>query len=538
MKTKQLLLLVFVAMFAAITVNAAIPVRKGWWKFDDSADMLKATIGAPLDSTGNEHFSANGPVDGNLAIADPRWKSLKMNHGITAGNGGGVRVNEYTIQFDVMVPDLTNWHAFIQTGANEGDGDLFIKKGTGIVGLTALNWSTNAIVPGQWYRVVESVKCGEFARVYVDGQLWVEGKLPAIDSRFSLSQQPLIFGDDDGEDDLIYCADLSFWDVALTEAEVVELGNATTVSGTPDPVGLWQFDDPADLTKATIGSPLVLSGTQTSVAGPVDGNMATTVPLGSYLTMNHGIAPNLGGAMVNDWSLQVDFSVPAINKWYSFFQTGDPTGDADLFVAKSASGARLANAIGTATTAYSTNVINANQWYRMLVTVQNGVFFKVYLDGQLWLDAAGQPVDGRWALDQTLLMFQDNDGDDADINCSEIAIWNSALTADQVLALGDANKVTSGIAKVFADNNSDLSQNYPNPVVSTTTFNYNVRANGNVTFRVLDQTGREMQKVNIGAQTPGQYKWELNASNMKSGMYYVQMMNNNRISTKKLVVVK
>jgi hypothetical protein len=60
----------------------------------------------------------------------------------------------------------------------------------------------------------------------------------------------------------------------------------------PERKGWWKFDDAADMLKAEIGSPLTLSGTQTSVAGPTAGNLATQISLGSYLTMTHGIAAN------------------------------------------------------------------------------------------------------------------------------------------------------------------------------------------------------------------------------------------------------
>lgn len=536
MKTKRLLLWAVAASFAVATASAAIPTPKGQWKFDDATDVLKATIGAPLDTVtaGGGSYSVNGPFDGNLAIANPKWQSLIMRHNLPAS--GGARVNQYTLQWDVMAPDLTNWLCLIQSKQNEGDGDLFFKPSTKQLGLSALNWSTNTVAPNTWYRIIMSVSIPT-VKIYVDGQLWIEGKPQSADGRFSLSDDVRVFGDDDGEDDLMFCSELALWDVALTDAEVAELGNATTPSF-PEPVGLWQFDDVANLTKATVGQPLTLTGSQTSVAGPVEGNMATMVPLGSYLTMNHGISANGGGAMVNEYSLQIDFSVPAINKWYSFFQTGDRTGDADLFVAKSTSGERVANSIGTATTAYSANTINANQWYRMLVTAQNGTSIKVYMDGQLWLDAAGQPTDGRWALGQILDIFQDNDGDDADINCSELAIWDKVLTADQVMTLGDANKVTTAIRPVFADNGSDLGQNYPNPVKSATSFKYVVRNGGNVAFRVMDQTGKEVKKVNMGTQVSGQYTMTISADNLNSGMYYLQMISNNHVSTRKMIVVK
>lgn len=225
---KTLLSLVAILAFACFA-NAQVPARAGWWKFDDPDHLFAATIGndlVPTDEATN--YALAGPFDGNGAIANERARALTMIHGLDA-NLGGTRVNEYTLQWDVMLPDIDLWRCLIQNGPmNEGDGDLFIKPTTAYLGVTALNWSTNTIVPEQWYRIVETVKCGEFANIYVDGELWVEGQVPAIDSRFSLAPDPNIFGDDDAENALIFCADLAIWNVALSAEQVSALGNATT----------------------------------------------------------------------------------------------------------------------------------------------------------------------------------------------------------------------------------------------------------------------------------------------------------------------
>ncbi|HSO86924.1 MAG TPA: hypothetical protein VLQ91_10260, partial [Draconibacterium sp.] len=200
----------------------------------------------------------------------------------------------------------------------------------------------------------------------------------------------------------------------------------------PDRAGWWKFDDSADLPKATVGTPLEIVGNLTSVDGPVAENKAINVPLGNYMIMTHGIAANGGGTLVNEYSLQIDFSIPEAGIWHSFFQT-DPTnaGDADLF-------AKDANTLGVGVVGYTAKGISAETWYRMIVTVKNGEFFKIYVDGALWLEGAVQDIDGRFALLSTLLLFADENGEDGDIICSELGIWDVALDADQVLALGGA----------------------------------------------------------------------------------------------------
>jgi hypothetical protein len=324
---KTLLSLVAILAFAGLA-NAQVPARAGWWKFDDADALFKATIGAslvPTDETSN--YAVDGPDVGNGAIANVRGQALTMEHGL-AGNGGGTRLNEYTMQWDVMISDLVLYHCLIQNGPmDEGDGDLFIKPASGVIGTSFTTYSTSAIAANQWYRIVISVKCGEFYRIYVDGVKWLEGDVPNIDSRFSLNVAPNIFGDDDTENDLIYCADLCLWDVALTDDQVSQLGDVHT------------------------------------------------------------------------------------------FQEG----------------------------------------------------------------------------------------------------------------LRDNKSVA---------NTADLMPNYPNPVAHNTVFPYQVLKTGNVSFRVLDQTGKVIDVINAGSKTPGQYKLDYNSDKLAKGIYSVQMVANNRTSVRKMVVIR
>ena len=700
-----------------------IAARKGWWKFDDAADMLKAEIGSPLTLTGIQS-SVPGPVEGNLATQVPLGSFLIMNHGI-APNGGGDSVNEYSVQIDFSVPEIGKWHAFIQTnpsnsgGGSLGDADLFTNTSNKI-GTSATGYSDNAIAVDTWYRMVITVKNGEFFNVYINGVLWLAGTPQAIDGRWALVNELLVFADDDGDDGTINCAELAIWDVALSAAEVLQLGgfasnvlvseitvtgtggvsiintqsgtlqmiaailpdnatdktvtwsvtngtgeatistdglltavkngtvtvnatsndggnvvgslvitisnqavilvtgitvtssggattittkggtlqmiatilpenatsknvNWTIANGTGDASissggllaaiadgtvtvkatstdgsnvfgsmlitvsnqttvrdrkGWWKFDEANDMVKAEIGLPLVLTGTQTSVNGPVAGNLATLVPLGSYLDMNHGIAPNGGGMLVNEWTLQIDFSVPQIDTWYAFFQTLD--GDADLFVAKTEAPdiGRVPNSIGCGSTRYTEATITANTWYRMLVSVKNGEFFRIYMDGVLWLDAAAQPIDDRYGLNPILQIFQDDDGDDGDINCSELGIWDVALTEAEAVALGNATTTPNGISDLQSSNYSELGHNYPNPAAHSTTFPYSIRKTGEVTFRIFDLAGKEIENFNTGVKSRGDYKFELNTDKLPNGIYNVQMTTNSGISVQKMIIIR
>lgn len=509
--------------------GARVPVRTklGAWKFDDSSNLLKAEIGEPLQLVGTQE-SVDGPDAGNKATKLDIGSYLNITNGILP-NGGGVMVNEYSIQIDFLIPESGIWHAFYQTDpANNSDADLFANI-TNNIGTQATTYTSDAIEANKWYRMVITVKNGEFFRVYLNGDLWLDGDGQDIDGRFALANNTLLFGDDDGDDGSIICSEISIWEVALTEQEVYDLGTDPS-NRLPEKMGMWKFDDASDIGKASIGEDLILNGSINSASGPANYNLAAEVGLGSYFEMIHGLYGNGDGYMVNEYTLQIDFSVPEAGIWHAFFQT-EPTnsGDADLFINRT-------NSIGTQATTYTTNTITANTWYRMVVTVKNGYFFKIFIDGEPWLASAGQTVDGRYALGENLLLFADDDGDDGTILCSEVSIWDVVLTDEQVAKLGNATTIPTGVKDIKLNESNDLSQNFPNPFKSSTTFNYSVRKAGSVSFHVRDITGREVKVINEGIKTAGNYTFELNSEKLVNGIYFVEMKAGDSSGTRKIIV--
>jgi hypothetical protein len=197
-------------------------------------------------------------------------------------------------------------------------------------------------------------------------------------------------------------------------------------------VGWWKFNNPSNLTEAETGYglPLILVGNHSATQGPDDENAATLIGIGSYYKMTHQILPKTGESKINEYTLQYDFKITETGAWRSFFQTAvNNSGDADFFI-------NPGGEIGLAAVGYSGIAITPNEWYRLIVSVKNGSHFNCYLDGQLLLKGNVQPVNGRFSLENQLLIFADENGEDGLIHCSELAIWDKALTAAEVLELG------------------------------------------------------------------------------------------------------
>lgn len=213
----------------------------------------------------------------------------------------------------------------------------------------------------------------------------------------------------------------------------------------PPKKGHWLFDDASDLLLASVGNPLAYgkgSGDALEcptddrsgfapVAGPSGTNGAVRIGSGYFFRAAHGLtAPGL--PMIPEYTLMIDFRIPALDAWYTFFQTDLTNGsDGEVFINKSGS-------IGVGSTGYSSSTVTAGVWHRFVVSGKYGEWYNYYLDGVLIHSVVTS--DERFGLDLSyVLLLADNDGDDAEIDVSEIAIWQEALDDSQVKKIERTN---------------------------------------------------------------------------------------------------
>jgi len=226
--------------------------------------------------------------------------------------------------------------------------------------------------------------------------------------------------------------------------------------------GLWEFSNPANIGEATTGNDLIVGGVHTHHANLADdggtslSGAITTMgnDTASFLTANHDIAPNGGGAFVNEYSVVVDLFTPVASRgiWRAIFQTtGSPSGnDADYWIRPDN------NHLGVGAIGYSDSPIDAAAWTRLIVTVDLRTEITSYLDGALhFTHTASDGVDGRHSLvssvDQNIIHFfaDDTAGENPPMNIGMIAIFDGVLNSSEVAFLGVAG---------------DLIENPPPPV--------------------------------------------------------------------------
>lgn len=164
-------------------------------------------------------------------------------------NGGGTKVNEWTLLMDVLFPDpqVDPFSALLQIDGPETDSDLFVRwnniggEGTGGIGLSGL-FSGNpaaALKIGEWHRIVIAVDTASATpeiSTFVDGVKFQDLALtaPQIDGRHALSSSLRIFADDNNELNTVYVNSVQILDGKLTIDEIASLSVATA-QGFPAP---------------------------------------------------------------------------------------------------------------------------------------------------------------------------------------------------------------------------------------------------------------------------------------------------------------
>ena len=83
-----------------------------------------------------------------------------------------------------------------------------------------------------------------------------------------------------------------------------------------------------------------------------------------------------------------------------------------------------------------------------------------------------------------------------------------------------------------------LSQNYPNPFNPITTIQFGIPKEVKVTLKMYDMLGAEVETLIDEVMEPGYYKFEWNASQFSSGVYFYRITAGNFVSAKKLILLR
>ncbi|MBE7475906.1 MAG: T9SS type A sorting domain-containing protein [Ignavibacteriota bacterium] len=83
-----------------------------------------------------------------------------------------------------------------------------------------------------------------------------------------------------------------------------------------------------------------------------------------------------------------------------------------------------------------------------------------------------------------------------------------------------------------------LYQSYPNPFNPSTTIKYSIPNGDNVSLKIFDILGREVEVLVDEYKNAGTYSVEFNASRFASGVYFYQLQSGRFIETKKMILLR
>jgi len=453
---------------------------RGQWDFDQGD--LAATVGSPLeyfDGAGGQtqqktEFGTTTSfglpnLDGRSAtvMKVPGDLSNKigytMRHGISP-NGGGTKVNQYTLIYDVLLATNGPGAASmiqIDDANNTSDGDIFWQGnafGQGQGGYVG----TGAFTAGEWHRVSLAVDLAANPAVitkFVDGIKQDDWKTDGLDGRRALRDSANLFADGDQDERRVwYVNSIQVREGKMTDAELIYLGKPQ-VQGIPRDIpqitvkGQWDFNGNLN---ATVGQPLEFFdgpggqtetktefGTASSFGLPPVGATDVTVmkvpgDLSNKIgyTMRHGISPNGGGTKVNQYTLIYDVLLATNGPGAaSMIQIDDAnnTSDGDIFWQGNGFGQGQGGYVGT-------GAFTAGEWHRVSLAVDlaaNPAVITKFVDGIKQDDWKTDGLDGRRALLNSAILFADGDQDERRVwYVNAVQIREGKLSDAQLTALG------------------------------------------------------------------------------------------------------
>jgi len=123
----------------------------------------------------------------------------------------------------------------------------------------------------------------------------------------------------------------------------------------------------------------------------------------------------------------------------------------------------------------------------------------------------------------------------------------SVINPNFAWAVGDGGtilKTTNG-GNVFVNNISreipqrfSLSQNYPNPFNPITVISFQLPVAGQVSLKIYDMLGREVQTLVNETLKPGTYEASFDGSQLTSGVYFYKLITDGFSETKKMLMIK
>lgn len=190
---------------------------------------------------------------------------------------------------------------------------------------------------------------------------------------------------------------------------------------------------------------------------------------------------------------------------------------------------------------FAHTAIAPNTWYFIVVTWEQGKKLSLYLDGEL-IDTASVP-DEPLGIQASLYFpsigsYNQSTGVFFTGKIDDIRIYRRVLTTGEIDTLfnegtTDVEEIGSTVPEKF-----ELLQNFPNPFNPSTTISFSIPEVSFVSLKVFNSLGEEIETLVSNELNIGNYKYDWNAENLTSGIYFYTLKAGSFVETKKMILLK
>lgn len=107
---------------------------------------------------------------------------------------------------------------------------------------------------------------------------------------------------------------------------------------------------------------------------------------------------------------------------------------------------------------------------------------------------------------------------------------------DMNVKISQTNNSTASVNEI--EGGAELFQNYPNPSTGFTTVKYALENQANVSFEMIDVTGKKVISSVEGNRNAGTHTIEINTNDLNAGIYFYSLVVNGQTITKKMTITK
>ncbi len=270
MKTIAAGLLLAIAAHFQSTSRGAVAHYDFNQNLNSSSGGVALTTGFAAPAASASVTYSNVMINGSQAQVAyfTRGTYFTLTHALGA-NGGGSKLNQYTLIFDVMFPNYPNPYAVLYQAdvGNTSDGEWFIRVGQGI-GISGVY--AGSVPSNTWHRLAVVVD-GLSGRLtsFVNGTPVQQVGGPTVDGRWALGASALLFADEDQENAAGFVNCVQLRDEVMTTNDIAALGGPSA-AGIPLPVApTLQITSPNGGENFQAGNSQTISWTSANPSGQV-----------------------------------------------------------------------------------------------------------------------------------------------------------------------------------------------------------------------------------------------------------------------------